>query len=241
MELEILIVQTGSTYPEVVNAAGDYDRWFLTALNAKNLVVTVVDSLVDQLPEPGLFDAMILTGSSCSATEMNPLLDAFCEWIRRLADADVPTLGVCFGHQIMAKAFGGCVQRHAMGRQFGTVVVTATDAGRRDFLFNDLDETFDVHSCHEDVCTQLPENATLLARSPKTINQSFAIGEFLRAVQFHPEASTSIISQLHDSLVARGQLARREPGFQSAAAESIGKRILANFIQFAMQTRHHAH
>jgi len=237
MPFEMLIVQTGSTYPEVITASGDYDAWFLTGLGPAEVTMTVVDALRDGLPELATFDAIILSGSSHSVNESNPRFLRYRDWVCDLLNWHVPTLGVCFGHQMMASAFGGCVQKHASGGQFGPFDVTLSDAGQGDFLFRGVDPVFAAHSCHEDVCTQLPESATLLASSPHTINQSYAIGDCLRAVQFHPEVTTTIIQQLHDALVARGQMKRLETECHSTEAQAAGKKILGNFIQFAIQKR----
>ncbi|GJM24618.1 MAG: hypothetical protein DHS20C16_10330 [Phycisphaerae bacterium] len=238
MTLSMLVVQTGSAYSEIVSTSGDYAAWFRDAFCDARVEMTVVDALGDELPMPAAFDAIILTGSSHSVTDSNPRLLAYQEWIRGLAESEVPTLGVCFGHQVMAAAFGGCVERHEAGRQFGAVAVTLNDAGKRDFLFQGVGSDSDVHSCHEDVCTRLPEAATLLASSKRTVNQSFAIGEYLRAVQFHPEVTTTLIQQLHDGLVSRGLMNSVDAEIQSSKAQAAGQRILANFLQFAMEEKH---
>ncbi len=242
MPLNLLVVKIDSTYPEVINASGDYDVWFRDAIKADELAITVVDVLREDCPDASGFDAIILAGSSHSVNESNPRLTVYRNWVRELLDVNVPTLGVCFGHQMMASAFGGDVQRHPMGRQFGVADVSISAADTDDYLFRNLGESVTAHACHEDVCIRLPSVAKRLASSAHTEIQSFAIGNFLRAVQFHPEVTTAIMTELHDALKTRGLLNSTESDtpltrLRSAEAQNVGQKILANFIQFAIDNK----
>ncbi len=237
MTLKLLIVKTGSTYPEIVATSGDYDAWFTSVAGIAKCEVTVIDSLANALPDSTGLDAIVLTGSSRSVTQLNAKLNRFSDWIRDLGDRNVPTLGVCFGHQMMGHAFGGTIERHPGRRQFGAINASLTDAGHRDFLFRGFKTDLTVHSCHEDICTKLPESATLLASSTLTEIQAFAIGSNLRAVQFHPEVSADLLQKLHDALVARDALQPISGAYRSKVAESQGEKLLANFLEHAIDIR----
>ena len=184
MAIELLIVQTDSTYPEVVSEQGDYADWFKGSIDTDDVNVTVVDCLRNALPDATEFDAVILAGSSHSVNEPLPEIDALRAWAKQLVVLQTPTLGVCFGHQILTTVAGGAVGRHAMGRQFGSAEVHLTDAGRDDFLFEGVEPNCHVHVCHEDHCTVLPSGVTLLAASDRTPAHSFAIGANVRKLVF---------------------------------------------------------
>jgi len=113
-------------------------------------------------------------------------MDELGGWLVRAANTR-PVLGICFGHQLIARALGGIVERHVKGPEAGTVEVELTDAGQRDPLFAGLPVRFGVQQGHEDHVARLPPGAVLLARNDHTPVQAFAHGPMLRAIQFHPE------------------------------------------------------
>ena len=116
--------------------------------------------------------------------------------VRRYIDAGVPTLGVCFGHQLLADVLGGRVQRNPNGWELGLTEVRLTGPGQRDPLLRDLPDPLQVLQTHQDAVTELPPGAVRLAGNAHTPNQAFAFGDHVRAVQFHPEMDPSLVTRL---------------------------------------------
>jgi GMP synthase (glutamine-hydrolysing) len=100
----------------------------------------------------------------------------------------IPFLGVCYGHQVLARALGGRVGRHPDGLELGNTPVTLTPAGRECALFDGLPDRFDVLSSHADAVLDLPPGAELTASGGFTPCQGFLFGPRLLGVQFHPES-----------------------------------------------------
>src|SRR5207248_8736486 len=100
----------------------------------------------------------------------------------------LPVLGVCFGHQLLARAAGGDVVQNPRGREIGTVRVPLTEAGCKDPLFSWASGAeIEVQATHVNAVDHLPCGATVLASNENTAAQAFRLSETVAGVQFHPE------------------------------------------------------
>lgn len=137
-------------------------------------------------------DKIIVLGGTMNAVEGEEWLPAMRELLVRAVRANIPVLGICLGHQILATAFGGEV---AVGtvKEDGAFEVRATPAGRDDPLLRVMGEKSMVAESHNDGVVTLPEGAVLLASSDACI-QAFRIGSAV-GVQFHPEVSPATMGE----------------------------------------------
>ena len=223
------ILKPGSTFVEMIVRFGDYDAWFTRALG--KAVETRVHGPDGRLPDPDSADAWIITGARGSVLDDDVGVDRLLEWIRGLVEEEIPLLGVCYGHQAVAAALGGRVERHPGGWEMGTVEVELTEAGRSDPLFAGFPARFQVQTTHEDQVVEAPPEATLLAWNDHSPVQALAIGLACRTVQFHPEVDAPIARDFVDR---RGHLIDRAP---AVAETPLGGRVLANFVRgFVMAT-----
>ncbi|MDB5237812.1 MAG: synthase [Candidatus Kaiserbacteria bacterium] len=99
----------------------------------------------------------------------------------------IPTLGVCFGHQIIGQMHEGMVNNDREQSKFGTYSVRLTEAGKSDALFSALPEEFLAQYAHKDSVTNLPHGATLLATGSGCRFSALRYGESVYTMQFHPE------------------------------------------------------
>lgn len=149
-------------------------------------------------PVDELGDGLIVLGGTMSAHDTG---QAWLEPLKGLmvaaVEADVPTLAICLGHQLLAEAFGGeVVVDHPDGGEHGAVGVTWTDEARDDPLLGRLAEggrTLLAES-HSDAVTRLPPGARPLAAAERYPNQAFRVGSAV-GVQFHPEASPQLMGR----------------------------------------------
>lgn len=146
----------------------------------------------DELPSlEDCGDGIIVLGGTMNAVDesASPWLAPVKELLRQAVAKDVPVLGICLGHQILAEALGGTVTvNHPEQGEDGPFSITLTEAGRTDSLMKHLPEQPVVAESHYDVVERLPEGATLLASSQRCPNQAFRAGSAV-SVQFHPEVS----------------------------------------------------
>lgn len=238
----VLILKSGTANPTVSGRLGDYDRWFVQTLGAPGHRFEVAHAYLGQkLPRAQDYDALIMTGSPLSVTDLAPWMLKTAEYLREAADAGMPVLGVCFGHQLLAHAYGGTVRKNANGREIGTITCALTDAGAKDPLFDGITPRFEVQATHEDIVDEWPDEVELLASNANTTNQAFRVGRNVRAVQFHPEIDAATMKALIEartrSLEAEATAKGVDPKervrslYAGIRATPHGPKILANFIR----------
>lgn len=113
------------------------------------------------------------------------------ERVRFLAEylvaQQVPTLGICFGHQLIAEVFGGAVTHDHSQKKAGTHTVCLTEAGKNDALFAKLPVEFDAQYAHRDSVTRPPFGSVTLATGLACQFAALRYGTACYTLQFHPE------------------------------------------------------
>ena len=228
----VLILQAGTADEAMRAQFGDYPSWFARHL-ASRVELTVVRAYEENLPGLSRYDGVLVTGSPRSVVEPEPWMDAAASYVLDAARSR-PVLGVCFGHQLIARALGGRVERNPRGREAGTTEVQLTDEGARDPLFHGVPRTLSVQQTHEDHVAELPAGATLLAANEFSPAQAYAVGDATRCVQFHPEMDAERSRVLAE--IRRERLDRQAPGGARHVLASIrvtrdAERVLTNWVE----------
>lgn len=137
---------------------------------------------------------VVLGGGMGAADDARaPFLPAVRALLREAVSAEVPTLGVCLGAQLLALANGGRVARNPAGPEFGAQLIAKRTAAVSDPLFGPMPITPDVIQWHFDAVTTLPPGAIHLAGSPLCENQAFRVGRLAWGIQFHIETTPEIV------------------------------------------------
>ena len=188
----ILIVQTGAAPAEVRARFGDFPDWFTHALGGNGTRTVRVDT-GGRLPPPDEVNAAVITGSAAMVSEHLPWSEATAGWLREAADSGAALLGVCYGHQLLAHAFGGGVDYHPDGREIGTIEVDTLPSARDDALFGKVIGRHPAQATHEQSVLELPRGAVRLASSAHDPNQAVRYRPRVWGVQFHPEFSADVM------------------------------------------------
>ncbi|HTQ06591.1 MAG TPA: glutamine amidotransferase [Polyangiaceae bacterium] len=203
----LTVLVTGDPVPGVERERGPFLALIRETLaGAWAGPLAVLDARRGELPSPGETSALVITGSPESVTSRAPWILAAEERTAALVRSGVPTLGVCFGHQLLGQALGGLVERNPNGREIGTVELERT---ADDPLLDGSPAAFGANMSHSDSVTRLPPGARVLARTRLEPNAAVRFGERAWGVQFHPE---------FDAGVMRGYIAAR---LDRLAAEGI--------------------
>ncbi|MDP3534467.1 glutamine amidotransferase [Halomonas sp. M1] len=208
----LVIIKTGDAFPEVIEQHGDFEQLFIQQLTAalpSHLTLTVWDAREPTTPAPpSSFAGVMITGSHSMVSNQEPWSEALKPWLQQALAEDIPMLGVCYGHQLMAAALGGVSDYHPAGRESGTHQVRLTQAGLQDPLFGQLPERFPAQLTHAQSVMQLPPGATVLAHNSHDAHQALRYGSRQWSVQFHPEFTPPVMR----AYIERQQTALREQG-----------------------------
>ncbi|EMA42992.1 GMP synthase [Halococcus morrhuae DSM 1307] len=181
----------------------------------------------EELPETFAFDAAVVTGSRASVYWDEPWIDALVEWVDEATDRDMPLLGVCFGHQVLAEALGGTVE------DMGEYEIGYREVEGDGLLFDDTVTAFTTHS---DAVTELPPGAERTAENDYGIHGFRAGNAF--GVQFHPEydmetaQTVTLGKELPDERIERVLDGITEENY-AAACEA--KSLFANFTDYVRE------
>ncbi len=199
MKDPLIILKTGSTYPEIFEEHGDFEDWMKAGLKLPEEMTQVLDAQDLVLsPDNHAAGAVVVTGAVEMVTDHAPWSEAAGVWLADLYAEGVPILGVCYGHQLLAHVLGGDVGYHPAGREIGTITIHTLPAAQDDLLFADLPESFPAQATHAQSVLTLPEGAVRLASSDFDFNSAFRMGERAWGVQFHPEFSAPVMRMYVD-------------------------------------------
>ena len=173
---KLIIVKAGSTFADTAERYGDFDEMTRRGLDLEVGDVRVVDIVQGEiLPDPSTCHGVVITGAHCMVTDDLPWSLAIEAWIPSLVQAEVPLLGICYGHQLIGRAMGGHVNFHPRGKEVGTVAVSLRPESRNDLLFDNLPQQFPVHATHAQSVLTLPPGAEILAENDFEVHHAFRI------------------------------------------------------------------
>jgi GMP synthase (glutamine-hydrolysing) len=148
------------------------------------------------------FDGLLVMGgpqSSLDDAEVAPELVGVRTLLAQAVAADLPTLAICLGAQLLAQVGGGSTRVGVEGPEVGATLVAKRDAADADPLFGPLPLSPDVLEWHHDEIDRLPAGATLLASNPRYENQAYRVGEHVYGLQFHIETDEALVRQWAES------------------------------------------
>jgi len=140
--------------------------------------------------EPSLdgYDAVLVFGGfqHPDQDDVYPWLAREADWLPTLVEQRLPTLGICLGSELLARATGAWVGR-LPEPEIGWGEVELTEAGTEDPVFSSLPARFDGLLWHH-YAHDLPDGAVALAHSAASL-QAFRLGDACWGIQFHPEVT----------------------------------------------------
>uniref|UniRef100_A4WQV4 Glutamine amidotransferase class-I n=1 Tax=Cereibacter sphaeroides (strain ATCC 17025 / ATH 2.4.3) TaxID=349102 RepID=A4WQV4_CERS5 len=221
------ILQTGEAPDVLSGEMGDYPDMFRHLLDEKGLEFRTYRVMDMEFPASVTeCDGWLITGSRHGVYEDHAFIPPLETFIREARAARVPMVGICFGHQIIAQALGGRVERSEKGWAVGP---TAYDFG---------DDRIVLNAWHRDQVIEPPADAEVIASNDFCAHAALLYPDFALTVQAHPEFRDDFIDGL---MKTRGKGVvpddRLEAAQQRLGQSNDAGRIADRIAQFFNQAR----
>jgi len=148
--------------------------------------------------ELAAYDGLLVLGGPMGAGDEDscPWLGPTKALVREAVRLDLPTLGVCLGHQLAGDALGGRVAVNPRGQQLGLTPVGWAPAAADDPLLGRVAARSEARGIHwnDDLLVDLPDGAEVLAATPAGEAQVVRLAPWCWGVQLHPEADLAVVS-----------------------------------------------
>ena len=185
MKIGILLV--GRASEDLVDKYGTYAEMLINLINSdEKLFEFKTFNILD-----GIFplnhndcDGWIVTGSPHGVYEEHSWIPIVSQLIKDIYDNKLPIFGVCFGHQLIAQALGGNVEKSTKG--WGLGLHTYQINNKTNYMGN-LSSEVTLNICHQDQVLSPPNGATVYAKSDFCENAGFYIKDKVLTMQAHPE------------------------------------------------------
>lgn len=196
--MKITIIETGLAPAAIRNDFPTYPEMFEALIGGADEGLsfeTVRLELGDNLPDPESLDGILITGSAHGVYDPVPWMTSLMEFIGWAAEKRVPQAGLCFGHQVMAKALGAHVAKSDKGWGIGRHTY---DVPHRPAWMSDAPDRITFGVSHQDQVLSLPPGARVTATNEFC---QFAGLEYTHApamsFQGHPEFSDDFFTALY--------------------------------------------
>jgi GMP synthase-like glutamine amidotransferase len=176
-------------------------------------------------------DAYLISGARAGAYDGDAWIAALEVFIRALAASERPLVGVCFGHQVIAQALGGKVEKSPRGWGIG---VNTYEADQPAPWMNPALPQFTVPVCHQDQVVQLPAGARRLAHSDQCENFLLQFNDTMMGIQGHPEftrAYVGVLIDLRANLLAPETLAAARASLDQRGDNVAIMHWITNFLE----------
>ncbi|KPF83431.1 glutamine amidotransferase [Brevundimonas sp. AAP58] len=221
----IAVLETGRPPAALQPTHGDYPSMFVRLLG-DGFETRAFDVQAGHLPDPAVFDGAIITGSAAGVYEDHAWIPPLLDWIRR-ARGRTRLVGVCFGHQAMAQALGGRVEKSERGWGVGLHRYRVVEPQP---WMDPLVAEIALSASHQDQVLLKPEAARVTLASDFTPYAGLAWDDDAMSLQPHPEFSRAFTGALVEGRRGRIEEAVVDRAVESLEAED-DRRLVGQWIR----------
>ena len=213
------VLQAGRVPDEMADQHADYDQLFVDLLGENEFDYRHWAVLDGEFPNSTAdADAWLITGSRFGAYEGHTWIPPLEEFIRKIYAADQPMVGICFGHQVIAQAMGGRVEKFSGGWSVGRVEYKLDKSV---FSTESASDQTALLAFHQDQVVQAPDSAITVGSTDFCKHAALLYGNRALTIQPHPEFYSEFIGGLLD---ARRTILPKE--IVDTATQALGQAIV---------------
>ena len=138
-------------------------------------------------------DSYFVTGSPASMVDREPWMLKLASFLLIAAKAQIPVVGLCFGHQVLAQALGGNVKRAPSGWEIG---IKKWKVVRQEGWMRECGKFLTLPMIHRDQVAKLPPRSVRVAASERCPNGVFRLANHAIGIQGHPEFTPELLGKL---------------------------------------------
>ncbi|WP_262695590.1 type 1 glutamine amidotransferase [Kordiimonas aquimaris] len=220
-DIKVAILQTGRAIESALAEHGDYDEMCKTLFKKAPDEIDTFRVLDNHFPDDiDAYDLYIITGSKHGVYEPHKWILPLENLIREAFHRNKKLIGICFGHQIMAQALGGCVEKSDKGLGVGLMDYDVTSA-------DGTVRPVSLYAWHQDQVVKAPDGSKVIAKSDFCPIAGLQYGDQAISVQAHPEFTADYE---RDLLLARRGITVSK-GVADKALRSLDRPNSAVYIQ----------
>ena len=221
--MKIGILEAGHPPESLRREFGSYGEMFISLLNGHNFKYQLFDVENMQFPNStNETDGWLITGSKHGVYEEHQFIKPLEKFILEVYSKNIPLIGICFGHQIIAQALGGRVEKFKGGWSIG----------RQVYNLCKKPDVVSINAWHQDQITKLPRDATIIAENDFCKYAGIRYTKAAMTFQGHPEYGHKFIDGLvetrgkgvvPENLLKKAQMDMKKPLSQKFFANKMAK------------------
>ena len=221
-------MQTGRSPEKLRETLGDYDDLCIQLLAERGFDFATYAVLDGEFPvSAGDADGWLITGSRFGVYEDHSWIPPLESFLRAAYSESVPIVGICFGHQILAQALGGKVEKSCAGWSVGVV----------DYAIDGFESTLPLVAWHQDQVIVPPAEARTIGFSDSCPHAVLAYGDRALTIQPHPEFTSEFLAGLFEARRHLLPSDRLESGLRSLEQEVSSAPIARAIAEFFQRRR----
>ena len=183
--MKIGILQAGHAPEAIITETGDYADLFQNFLSGENFEFSVYNVVDLEFPNSVYnADGWLITGSRHGTYDPLPFIEPLELLVKEIHEKLIPLVGICFGHQIIAQALGGKVEKFNGG----------WSVGHTKYEFCGQETT--LNAWHQDQITAAPQDSEVIGTSPFCKYAFLQYGHHIFTTQAHPEFTATFVKGL---------------------------------------------